>query len=109
MIKKLKFFLDPFESHEKWLNNMSKKGLKLERISQTGFTYYFSKTEKNKYIYSVEFIANRDINYIQNYRNTLAEFGIKSYIKDFNLLQFSILRLKLRIKFHGNKSPLVTS
>lgn len=75
MIRKFKFFFRPISDLTKWLNQMSDKGYRLIRTGS--IFYYFKKCEKTKYIYAVDFVANKSYSELKEYEDFLSESNIR--------------------------------
>ena len=78
MIRKFKFFFNPVVGLTKWLNEMSNKGYRLIKAGNT--FYYFEECEKEKYVYAVDFVANKSYSELRDYEDFLKESNIR-YIK----------------------------
>ncbi|SHF72160.1 DUF2812 domain-containing protein [Ornithinibacillus halophilus] len=72
-IKKFKIFLaSNIEKEEKWLTEMSNKGLHLTKYRL--MTYYFEEDPNNSYVYQTDFRPEADEDYFQLYRDAGWEY-----------------------------------
>lgn len=94
MIKKFRFFLNPIEGQEKWLNDRAAEGLKLSKVGR--FIYEFKKCKPSQYQYAVDYIGNKSNSRRKEYESFLDEVEISYYEKPLNLGQFSVGRVKFR-------------
>lgn len=94
MIKKIRFFLNPIEGQEKWLNEKVTEGLKLSKVGR--IIYEFKKCEPNQFQYAVDYIGNKSNTQRKEYESFLDEVGVTYYERPLNIGQFSIGRVKYR-------------
>jgi len=81
MIKKWKLFLAPdIEKEEKWLTEMSDKGLQF--VKYKPFVYYFEENPANSYIYQVDFQEAND-DYFELYKDAGWEY-VDSFMDNFH-------------------------
>lgn len=75
------FFAWDYEKEEKWINQMSQKGLQLEKV---GFLkYIFNEEEQGKYIYRLQFLDNLPmVKGSQDYINFVEDSGAE-YVDNY--------------------------
>lgn len=98
-MKKIRFFLDPINDLESWLNKMSKKGYRLKSINN--FIYDFEKTDKD-FAYSSQFIGANSSKENNDYIQMLKENGTRVYRAPLNQGNIAFGKLRLRPYAHGN-------
>lgn len=98
-MKKIRFFLDPINDLEAWLNKMSKKGYRLKSINN--FIYDFEKTDKD-FAYSSQFIGANSSKENNDYIQMLKENGTRVYRAPLNQGNIAFGKLRLRPYAHGN-------
>lgn len=94
MIRKFKFFFRPISDLKKWLNKMSDKGYRLKKTGS--IFYYFEQCEKGKYIYDVDFVANKSYSELKNYEIFLEESNIKYIEKAASVGKLAIGNVRWR-------------
>lgn len=98
-MKKIRFFLDPINDLEIWLNKMSKKGYRLKSINN--FIYDFEKTDKD-FAYSSQFIGANSSKENNDYIQMLKENGTRVYRAPLNQGNIAFGKLRLRPYAHGD-------
>lgn len=106
MIRKFKFFFRPITSLTKWLNQMSAKGYRLIKVGS--IFYYFKKSRKEKYIYTVDFVANKSYSELKEYQSFLNELSIKHMTKPTSIGKMSKGNIRLR-PFADSNARIATS
>lgn len=94
MIKKFKLFISPIPALEKWLNKMSSEGYRLVKAGKIFF--YFERCERNKYVYAVDYVANKSYDDLMEYENFLEQSKIKYIEKSGNVGKFSLWNIRWR-------------
>lgn len=92
-MKKIKFFLDPINDLEAWLNKIAKKGYRLKAVNN--FVYDFEKTDKD-YVYSTQFIGANSTAENNRYMQMLKENGTRVYRAPLNQGNIAFGKFKLR-------------
>lgn len=98
-MKKIKFFMDPMENLEPWLNSMAKKGYRL--TSLTNFIYTFEESAQH-YRYSVQFIGANSPGENQQYLEMLKEDGRKIFRAPLNQGNLAFGRIRFRPYVKGS-------
>lgn len=98
-MKKIRFFLDPINDLEIWLNKMSKKGYRLKSINN--FIYDFEKTDKD-FTYSSQFIGANSSKENNDYIQMLKENGTRVYRAPLNQGNIAFGKFRLRPYAHGD-------
>lgn len=98
-MKKIKFFIDPIEDLEIWLNHMARKGYRLKAIHN--FLYDFEKADRD-YSYSTQFIGANSPRENKEYIQMLKEDGSRVYRAPLNQGNLFLARLKFRPYAHGS-------
>ena len=78
MIRKFKC-IRPISSLGKWLNKMSSQGYRLVRAGDV--FYYFEECEEGKYVYTVDYVANKSYEDLKDYERFLNESHINYFEK----------------------------
>jgi len=94
MIKKFKLFMNPVSDLEKWLNKMSNEGCRLIKAGKV--FYYFEECKRNKYVYAVDYVANKSYDELREYQGFLEELNIRHMEKPANLGKLSIGNVRWR-------------
>ncbi len=90
----------------KWLNDMSNKGY---RLIKTGNTfYYFEQCEKEKYIYAVDFVANKSYSELIDYEDFLKESNIRHMEKPASIGKLTKGNIRWR-PYADKESRIATS
>ena len=97
-MKKFRYFGGFLKLQEKWLNEMAKKGWRLNKIQ--GHSYEFIRCKPEEFAYCVDCILNRKSKDTKEYIDFLHEIGYKTFQTGINL-NMSIGKMKWRIG--GNK------
>ena len=98
-MKKIRFFLDPINDLEAWLNKMSKKGYRLKSINN--FIYDFEKTDKD-FAYSAQFIGANSSKENNDYIQMLKENGTRVYRAPLNQGNIAFGKFRFRPYAHGD-------
>lgn len=98
-MKKIRFFLDPINDLESWLNKMSKKGYRLKSINN--FIYDFEKTDKD-FAYSSQFIGANSSKENNDYIQMLKENGTRVYRAPLNQGNIAFGKFKFRPYAYGD-------
>lgn len=106
MIRKFKFFLNPMTGLTKWLNEMSDKGYKLSKVGN--ICYCFEESEKGKYRYAVDFVANKSYSALKDYEEFLEESNIRYIERAGNIGKVSLGNLRYR-PFADSGAKIATS
>lgn len=80
-------------TQEKWLNRMAAEGYRLVRTTRA--MYEFEECQPSEYEYRVEFIADKSLKQIEEYRSFLEGLGYRTFTKNINL-NYSIGKVKWR-------------
>ncbi|QSX05530.1 DUF2812 domain-containing protein [Sedimentibacter sp. zth1] len=84
MSKKIvRYFFCFIESQQKWLNEMSSKGYRLINVGK--LIYEFEKCKPNEYQYYIDFVAEKSVSELNNYKNFLEQIGYTVFSKNINL------------------------
>lgn len=105
MIRKFKFFIWPIPGLEKWLNSMSDQGYRL--IKTGDIFYYFEKCEKEKYVYAVDYVANKSYSALRDYEDFLRESNIRSMEKSASVGKVS--KGNIRWRPYADKGARIAS
>ena len=68
-----KYFFDPIDHQEKWLNKMASEGFRL--VGTTKCTYKFEGCKLDEYEYRVEFVGDKSEGELMKYIDFLDEMG----------------------------------
>lgn len=98
-MKKIKFFLDPINDLEAWLNKIAKKGYRLKAINN--FVYDFEKADK-EYVYTTQFIGANSTAENNGYMQMLKENGTRIYRAPLNQGNIAFGKFRLRPYAHGD-------
>lgn len=98
-MKKIKFFLDPINDLELWLNNIAQKGYRLKSVYN--FIYDFEKTNKD-YSYSVQFIGLNPSYENKKYIEMLKENGARIYKAPLNQGSIAFFKFRFRPYAYGD-------
>lgn len=90
---KFRFFGGFLNLQERWLNAMSKKGWRLNKIH--GHRYDFIRCESKEFVYCVDNILTRNNEDAEKYINFLHEIGYKTFQTGINL-NMSIGKMRWR-------------
>lgn len=94
MIKRIKLFISPIPALEKWLNKMSSEGYRL--VKAGNIFYYFEVCERDKYVYAVDYVANKSYDDLKEYERFLKESNIRYIEKSANIGKLSLLNIRWR-------------
>ncbi len=92
-IMKYKYFFSFIGAQEKWLNHMASRGYRL--IDTTKLKYKFEVCNNNQYEYCLEFVGNKSIKEINEYKLFLEQMGYNVFTKNINL-NYSIGKIRWR-------------
>lgn len=92
-MKKIKFFLNPIEDIESWLNSVAKDGYRLKSVDN--FLYDFEKTDK-KYSYSTQFVGANVPKENKEYLEMLSESGLRTFRAPLNQGNIALFKVKFR-------------
>lgn len=81
--KVIKYFAFFVESQQKWLNEMAKEGCRLVKTGK--LTYEFEKCAPGEYEYCLDFVAEKSLSELNNYKAFLKETGYNVFSKNVNL------------------------
>lgn len=98
-MKKIKFFVDPINDLEAWLNKIARKGYRLKSINN--FVYDFEKTNRD-YAYSTQFIGANSSTENNEYIQMLKENGTRVYRAPLNQGNIAFGKFRLRPYAHGD-------
>ncbi|MDO5690082.1 MAG: DUF2812 domain-containing protein [Tissierellia bacterium] len=98
-MKKIKFFLDPFNNLEPWLNDMAKRGYRLESINN--FIYDFEKTNES-FRYSTQFIGANTYADNKQYTQLLQECSARVFHAPINQGSIVLGKIKFRPYARGS-------
>lgn len=98
-MKKIKFFLNPIDDLEKWLNCVADNGYRLKSIKN--FLYEFEKTDK-RYSYTTQFIGANTSRENNEYIQMLKENGTRVYRAPLNQGNIVFGKVRLRPYAHGD-------
>lgn len=90
---KVKFFLNPINNLEKWLNSQSEKGLRLKKVSNC--FYQFDKEEK-KYFYAVQYVGCKAHQDVLSYIKFLESMDYKIFFAPLNQGNFAFGKIRWR-------------
>lgn len=77
------------------------------RLTKTGMWHYeFEECAPSAYCYRVEFVADKSLNKVKDYREFLEGLGIRSFTKNLN---YNYSFGKVRLRYWGNSASLATS
>ncbi|NLV89248.1 MAG: DUF2812 domain-containing protein [Tissierellia bacterium] len=94
MIRKFKLFLSPIQALTAWLNKMSREGYRLVKVGK--IFYYFEECERSKYVYNVDYVANKSYDDLREYERFLEESNIRYMEKPANIGKVSIGSVRWR-------------
>ncbi len=92
-IKKYRYFFSFISAQEKWLNHMASHGYRL--IDTTKLKYEFEICNHNEYEYCLEFVGNKSIKEIHEYKLFLEQMDYNVFTKNINL-NYSIGKIRWR-------------
>lgn len=102
-MKKLRYFIDAIDGQQNWLNKMAQKGYRLTGTTRMG--YEFTSCEAGAYHYVVQYVADKSLRELTEYRQYLEEMGYVYYAKNINL-QFGV---KAKLRYTGKALKLATN
>lgn len=91
----IRYFFNPIEQREDFLNKKAKEGYEL--VSSGTFIHKFKKSKNIDYRYAVEYIGYMNSKERLEYKNFLEEMGMKVLYSPFNILKLSMGNVKLRL------------
>ena len=94
MIRKFKFFFRPVLGLTRWLNEMSNEGYRL--IKTGNIFYYFEECQQSKYIYAVDYVANKSYSELKDYEDFLDETNIRYIEKPTSIGKISKNNIRWR-------------
>ncbi len=107
MKKFIKFFFNPIEDRELYLNDMASKGFQLEKSGS--IVQKFSKSEKANIHYTVQYIGNMSNKERQEYMDFVESLNLRVFFAPFNVGKLAIGNIKYRPYNRGRSSLATTS
>lgn len=98
-MKKIKFFADPIEELEPWLNGIAREGYRLTSVKN--FLYTFERSEGPLY-YAVQYVGTTPHREVEEYTSMLRESGSEIFFAPIN--QGNIARGKVRLRSYAKGS-----
>lgn len=92
--KVIRFFLNPLDGREKWLNKMADRGLRLMETSK--WYYVFEECDPSAYQYRVEFAADKSRKELERYKAFLQDLNIRAMEKNLNY-NYSFGKVRVRV------------
>lgn len=102
-MKKIRYFIDFMDRQQAWLNEMAEKGYRLCGTTRLG--YEFSDCTPGSYTYVVQYVAEKSLAQLNQYRAYLEEMGYVYYGKNINM-QFGF---KAKLRYTGKRLQLATN
>ncbi len=103
--KVVRFFVNPIDGQEKWLNQMADRGLRL--VDATKWYYVFDECVPCEYRYRIEFAADKSRKELERYKTFLQDLNIRTMEKNLNY-NYSFGKARLRV-YGGNSISVATS
>lgn len=107
MKKCIKFFFNPIEDRELYLNDMASKGFQLEESG--AIVQKFSKSKNPNIHYTVQYIGNMNNKERQEYMDFIQSLNLKVFFAPFNVGKLAIGNIKYRPYNKGRSSFATTS
>lgn len=102
-MKKIRYFIDALDGQERYLNQMAKKGYRLIKTTRMG--YEFQPCEQDAYSYIVQYVAEKSLKELTEYRQYIEDLGFLYYGKNINM-QYGA---KARLRYTGKNLTLATN
>lgn len=106
MKKYIKFFVNPIEDRERFLNEMASKGLQLEESGS--LVHKFSESSHSNRHYTVQYIGNINSKERQDYMNFVQNLNLKVFFAPFNIGKFVIGSARFR-PFNKGTNAIATA
>lgn len=107
MKKCVKFFFNPIEDRERFLNEQASKGFQLEESGS--FVHKFSKANNDSSLhYSVQYIGNKNNKERQDYIDFVRNLNLKVFFVPMNIGKFAIGSVRFR-PFNKGRSSVATA
>lgn len=106
MKRYIRFFFNPIEDRERFLNDMASKGLQLEESGT--LVHKFSESNTSNIHYSVQYIGNVSNRERQDYMDFVRNLNLRVFFAPFNVGKFAIGNVKYR-PFNKGFSSVVTA
>lgn len=102
-MKKIRYFVDVLDGQQRWLNAMANKGFRL--VGTTRMGYEFEQCTPQAYTYIVQYVAEKSLKELKDYRQYLEDLGYVHYGKNVNM-QFGP---KAKVRYDGKRLSLATN